>query len=99
MTGHSLGGALAQLTGLRLSLIGTHVYMISFGQPKIGNEAFSLFSNSHFPEQWRVVNFKDAIPHVPVTPLWTYQHAGIEIYEDFDGSIKSCDTPDVECSG
>jgi predicted lipase len=88
VTGHSLGGALAELTGLRLSLAGTHVYMISFGQPKIGDEAFANFSNSHFAEQWRVVNKKDPVAHLPLASLWTYKHAGVEIYEDKDGSLK-----------
>lgn len=37
VTGHSLGAALAQITGLRLSYEGINVQMINFGAPKIGD--------------------------------------------------------------
>jgi triacylglycerol lipase len=52
-----MGAALAQLTGTRLSAKGIDTYMINFGQPRIGNEAYADFANAVFTEQWRVVNF------------------------------------------
>ena len=45
VAGHSMGAALAQLTGTRLSALGIETYMINFGQPRVGNEAYADFAN------------------------------------------------------
>ena len=55
-TGHSLGGAMAQLTAMMLLKNGFAVSMISFGQPRVGDEDYANFSTSVFPNQWRVVH-------------------------------------------
>ena len=36
-TGHSLGGAMAQLTGMDLIKAGYNVQMYNFGQPRVGD--------------------------------------------------------------
>lgn len=54
VTGHSLGAALAQLQGMRLTQVGIDVYMINFGQPRTGDIDYANFSNEKFPKQWRV---------------------------------------------
>ncbi len=48
VTGHSLGGALAQLTGMSLIRDGFNVHMINFGQPRVGDRAYAAFSNAKF---------------------------------------------------
>lgn len=50
VTGHSMGAAMAQLTGLRLNTSGIKSYMINFGQPRVGNEAYANFANENFTE-------------------------------------------------
>ena len=49
VTGHSLGAALAHLTGMNLVKAGYNVQMINFGSPRIGNNAFAAFSNKLLP--------------------------------------------------
>lgn len=53
VTGHSLGGALAQLTGMMLIHHGYTVEMINFGQPRIGDKNYADFANKKFPKQYR----------------------------------------------
>ena len=49
LTGHSLGAAMAQLTGMTLIKNGlTITQMISFGQPRIGDPKYAAFSD----EKW-----------------------------------------------
>ena len=45
VTGHSLGGALAQLTSMELIKNGIHATMINFGQPRVGDDAYAAYSN------------------------------------------------------
>ena len=46
-TGHSLGGALANLTAMDLALanVGYDVSFYNFGQPRVGNKAYAAFCN------------------------------------------------------
>lgn len=55
-TGHSLGGAMAQLTAMDLIGFGYSVSMYNFGQPRIGDQAYSTFSTQKMPNQYRVVH-------------------------------------------
>lgn len=48
ISGHSLGGALATLTGIELRLMGHDVLVVTFGGPKIGNKAFAKYVDSLF---------------------------------------------------
>lgn len=55
-TGHSLGGALAQMTAMMLIHNGIPTTMINFGQPRVGDKAYAAYSNSVFPNQYRHVH-------------------------------------------
>ena len=55
-TGHSLGGALAQLSGMDLINAGYEVSSYIFGTPRIGNIEFITFSNSKYSDLHYVVN-------------------------------------------
>ena len=64
--------------------------MINFGQPRTGDSNYAAFSNAKFTQQWRVVNFKDQVPHLPI-PEMNYTHVRTEAYEAKDGSVRLCD--------
>ena len=72
ITGHSLGGAIAQIIGMWLHKRGHNVQVFSYGSPKVSNEVLS----SGQPTHWRVVRLSDPIPF---TPPWPYAHTGLFI--------------------
>ena len=72
VTGHSLGGAIAQIIGMWLHKRSHNVQVFSYGSPKISNEILSGGQPTH----WRVVRLSDPIPF---TPMWPYAHTGLFI--------------------
>ncbi len=72
VTGHSLGGAVAQIIGMWLHKRGNNVQIFSYGSPKVSNQIMS----SGQPTHWRVVRLSDPIPF---TPMWPYAHTGLFI--------------------
>ena len=72
VTGHSLGGAIAQIIGMWLHRKDHNVQIFSYGSPKVSSEILS----SGQPTHWRVVRRSDPIPF---TPMWPYAHTGLFI--------------------
>jgi len=72
VTGHSLGGAVAQIIGMWLHKRGKNVQIYSYGSPKVSNQVLSGGQPTH----WRVVRRSDPIPF---TPPWPYRHTGLFI--------------------
>jgi len=72
VTGHSLGGAIAQIIGMWLHKRGKDVQIFSYGSPKVSNQVLSGGQPTH----WRVVRRSDPIPF---TPPWPYHHTGLFI--------------------
>jgi hypothetical protein len=72
LTGHSLGGAVAQIIGMWLHKRGKNVQVFSYGSPKVSSQVLS----SGQPTHWRVVRRSDPIPF---TPPWPYEHTGLFI--------------------
>jgi hypothetical protein len=72
VTGHSLGGAVAQIIGMWLHKRGKNVQIFSYGSPKVSNQVLSGGQPTH----WRVVRRSDPIPF---TPPWPYRHTGLFI--------------------
>jgi len=72
VTGHSLGGAVAQIIGMWLHKRGKNVQIYSYGSPKVSNQVLSGGQPTH----WRVVRRSDPIPF---TPPWPYHHTGLFI--------------------
>jgi len=72
VTGHSLGGAVAQIIGMWLHIRGKNVQIFSYGSPKVSSQVLS----SGQPTHWRVVRRSDPIPF---TPPWPYHHTGLFI--------------------
>jgi triacylglycerol lipase len=89
ITGHSLGGALAELCAAQAALVETipvqGVY--TFGQPRVGNNAFAKALNDALGSRiHRIVNDRDIVPRVPLFSmqfchygnLRFFDHAGVE---------------------
>jgi len=72
VTGHSLGGAVAQIIGMWLHTRGKNVQIYSYGSPKVSDQVLPGGQPSH----WRVVRRSDPIPF---TPPWPYAHTGLFI--------------------
>jgi hypothetical protein len=72
VTGHSLGGAVAQIIGMWLHKRGKIVQVFSYGSPKVSDQVLS----GGQPNHWRVVRLSDPIPF---TPPWPYAHTGLFI--------------------
>lgn len=98
--GHSLGGAVATLASLDLKARGYDPRVTTFGEPRVGNEAFNryidwrfdltsnttVYQNSSFR---RVTHADDPVPLLPLEEWGYHMHAG-EIF------IKKPDlSPDV----
>ncbi|MQM15612.1 hypothetical protein Taro_048561 [Colocasia esculenta] len=104
ITGHSLGGALALLNAHDAAAAAipglSHVSVVSFGAPRVGNAAFGRELDELGVKVLRVVNKQDMVPHLPgalfneelgrFLPVegldWVYTHAGVELEVDVRAS-------------
>ena len=71
LTGHSLGGAIAQIIGMWLHKDGYNVQIFTFGSPKVCTKF--LFNE---PNHWRVAVRSDPVPYMPGIP---FVHSGVHI--------------------
>lgn len=92
VVGHSLGGALAVLSGIELQLMGHHPLVVSYASPKVGNKDMAeyidrifytsevakyIYENRDLNTGYiRVVHKGDMIPKLPPTTI--YRHCGFE---------------------
>jgi len=80
VTGHSLGGAVAVLAAFDIFAninLGVVPELYSFAGPRTLDPTFVSHFNAAIPICYRLVNFMDAVPQVPLPPL--YVHAGQEV--------------------
>ncbi|KAK1225708.1 hypothetical protein PQX77_011328 [Marasmius sp. AFHP31] len=96
--GHSLGGALAILDGLYLSLQfpDASVETIVYGAPRVGNAQFADFVSSELHDLTRVNNKKGKIYPIPaLPPRWLgFKHPQGEMHFLKLGSAVHCDGED-----
>ena len=85
VTGHSLGGALAQLTSNQLHQFGYDVECVAFEPPRIANKNYIEFTEEYNFKRIIIKNNIDIVPHVP--PL-------IFGYSDYKESILYIDRKD-----
>ncbi|GMH74517.1 hypothetical protein TL16_g11591 [Triparma laevis f. inornata] len=106
VTGHSLGAILAVFATLDLKLrSGIEVdRLLTFGQPRGGDDAFASFVMDNI-EEYRLVHYQDPVPHLPPMTLLGspfFKHPMTEVfYEERDstGSYKICEEQeDSSCS-
>ncbi|XP_066927746.1 uncharacterized protein [Clytia hemisphaerica] len=87
ITGHSLGGAMASIFSIMMVDEGKKLWadnpktvLITFGEPRVGDEAFANLHDEVIPtyRKLRVVNDRDIVPHIPLPP--DYAHHSREIF-------------------
>lgn len=104
VTGHSLGGAMANLASWDMlvnqwaeaehpeqvsAFANTPILLYTFGQPRVGNEAFSSRLRQSVKHTWRVVNKADIVPHLP-PHSFGFQHIGVEVWFASKTSGQKC---------
>jgi predicted lipase len=92
ISGHSLGGAISTLAAVdlysshfNLKLGKWTVYTI--GQPRVGNEIFSKWTNSFPFEYYRLVYENDLVPHLPPA-FFGFVHINTEIWIHDEKTLK-----------
>lgn len=71
--GHSLGGALATLSALDITVINEklklfkNIYVYTFGSPRVGDQEFADNYNKLLPYTLRVTNIRDVVAEVPLS--------------------------------
>ncbi|OBZ77266.1 Lipase [Grifola frondosa] len=104
LVGHSLGGALAQLDALFMTLnlpSSIHVKAVTYGTPRVGNSAYAAWYDAMVPDFTRINNEKDPIPIVPGRFLG-FEHPHGEVHIVAPGDAVSCpgddDSTDAACT-
>lgn len=94
-TGHSLGAALAALTGVWASTTwpSATVVVITIGQPKAGNQAFVDLLTATVGLEYRYVYEKDVVPDLPPDAGYVQAPGGLWIT---NGTILMEDRPDMD---
>ncbi|KAG9021522.1 hypothetical protein FRB95_002000 [Tulasnella sp. JGI-2019a] len=102
--GHSLGGAIAILDVLSLqaTLGNSCTYkVVTFGQPRVGNQAFADYVDAHLSDNSRITHNEDIVPIVPGRFLG-FVHSSGEKHIDPSAVWWACsgqdNEADPECS-
>lgn len=79
VTGHSLGGAVATLTGAKLRQDGYALDIYTYGSPRVGNAVFANFVTTQAGSEFRITHFNDPVPKLaPI--LLGYRHTSPEYW-------------------
>eukprot|EP00164_Ancoracysta_twista_P011337 GFYU01017445.1.p1 GENE.GFYU01017445.1~~GFYU01017445.1.p1 ORF type:complete len:360 (-),score=123.05 GFYU01017445.1:116-1195(-) len=103
ITGHSLGAAISVICAYdfhyEVGFDANDISIINFGEPRVGNEAFSQVYHNTFPDALRVVHYNDIVPHLP-PDAFGFHHVPTEAWEQKDGTVKVCNSTgeDKSCS-
>ena len=104
VTGHSLGGAMASVASAWIAykrmVPREKIILYTFGMPRVGDYQYALQHDELVKNSWRVVNFDDIVPHVPLflpyLPGGAYHH-GQEVF--YTKPALSVYSPHKECHG
>nr|CAD2206605.1 unnamed protein product [Meloidogyne enterolobii] len=85
VTGHSLGGALASLAAAEIASSGLinaqNIKLLTLGQPRTGNWDWAAAMDQILPYyNYRVVNHRDVIVHLPMRFFEGYHHYSTEVH-------------------
>jgi len=82
-TGHSLGAALSVVSSMQLIqngiVDGAKMKVINLGSPRVGNDVFANYFESHVGYHYRMVNKRDLVPHLPPMSLG-FHHVSTELW-------------------
>ncbi|PFH49473.1 hypothetical protein AMATHDRAFT_63172 [Amanita thiersii Skay4041] len=100
VVGHSLGGAVALISTvhLKLSLKNEFIRSVTYGMPRVGNQAFADHVDT-IGDHIRIVNKNDITPVLP--PYGDYVHTNTELHITDDMNWVKCEGQDnwkKECS-
>jgi len=90
VVGHSLGAAIGQLYSVHLyNDLSITPVVYTFGNPRVGNQAFSSYYNSIIPNSYRTNNNRDIVPHLPPN-AFGFVHSGTLVFctDDTNCSVK-----------
>lgn len=93
VTGHSLGGAIANLTGAWIAATQPHLVceLYTFAAPMTGDATFAATFNTLVPNSFRIYNQPDVVPKSPLHIMGYDQvNTGIE--------VNSLDFPEIKKS-
>lgn len=102
LVGHSLGGAIATISAIYLSLNlppGTQIRTVAYGLPRVGNQEFANYFDARVSGT-RINNKKDLVPIIPGRGLG-YRHTSGEVHIDSSNQWISCpgqDSTDGQCT-
>jgi len=71
VAGHSLGAALATMYAAYMANSGPNgqgLSVYTYASPKVGDGTFAAMYNAAVPENYRIYNKPDIVPHVPIDP-------------------------------
>lgn len=107
VVGHSLGGATALLSAMDLmqnitTLNAQNLKVVTFGEPRVGDQAFADMVDSLGMDLTRVVHRNDPVPRIPPTFV-DFQHHSGQIWTNDEasgaGSFVNCNgQEDPTCS-
>ena len=95
ITGHSLGAAISQIMAMEMISKNLAVDVYNYGQPRVGDEKFAIYSRMILGNYWRITHNRDMVPHVPPRELG-YLHSCGEVFENGDGILNMCSITDCE---
>ncbi len=86
-TGHSLGGALANLASLQFAEKNSDhkdIRLYTLGQPRVGGSEYAKYHSTKVPHYFRLVHARDLVPHKPALLSGAlFRHSGIEVWYQF----------------
>uniref|UniRef100_A0A914QUM1 Fungal lipase-like domain-containing protein n=1 Tax=Panagrolaimus davidi TaxID=227884 RepID=A0A914QUM1_9BILA len=92
ITGHSLGGAMASIAATTIATTNLFdakkIKLVTFGQPRTGDESYAALVDLLIPYAIRVVHRDDIVPLIPPGFLYGYRHHKSEVWYDNDMSIN-----------
>ncbi|EYC35000.1 hypothetical protein Y032_1199g3748 [Ancylostoma ceylanicum] len=88
VTGHSLGASMASLAASYVietqCINGSNVQLITYGQPRTGDRAFAAAHNKQLLFSYRVVHWRDIVPHIPMEDFEGYWHHESEVFYPYN---------------